>query len=144
MIRPGIRLSELGQLLEPGTHEQTPIARPSDRHYLAVQYHTRWALSCAPLVVSLFALAVTRRGRQGILMLGFAGCAAILGYYILMVAARGLGQDRSIPAYAAAWFPNAAFLALAAIVLRETRPRNNSSTAEDTEDTEEKSCCLRD
>jgi hypothetical protein len=121
-----LTLSELGQLLEPGTHEPMPLARASDRHRLAaVHYHTRWALSCAPLVVSLFALAVTARGRRGRLMLGFAGCGTILGYYILMVAATGLGQDRSIPAYAAAWFPNAAFLALSLALMKVGSPRSS-------------------
>ena len=86
-----LTLRELGQLLEPGTHEPMAVAPPSDWYRLALNYHTRWALSCAPIVLSLFAVAVTSRGRHGRLMLGFAGCGAILGYCVLML--RRAGSD---------------------------------------------------
>jgi Lipopolysaccharide export system permease LptF/LptG len=119
-----LTLSELGRLLEPGTHEPMAVAPPATLRTLALVYHTRWALACAPFVLSLFALAVTGRGQRGRLMLGLAGCAAIFGYYVIMVAAGELGLDRTLPVFAAAWTPNALFLILSVAVMKVGLPRS--------------------
>ncbi len=50
-------------------------------------------------------------------MLGLVGGIAIFGYYVIMYTARELGLDRTLPAFAAAWAPNAAFVTLSVGVM---------------------------
>ncbi len=109
--------SEMGRLLEPS--EDVTIA-PGFRRHLAREYHKGVALSCAPLVLGLFALSVTRR-RYGMWMLGSTGCAAVVGYYALMFAGRELELDRVLPIAAVAWIPNVTFVMLA-LTLSTTGP----------------------
>jgi hypothetical protein len=112
-----LTLGELRQLLEPGTHEPTPVSAPSDVRSLALNYHTRWALAGSPLVLALFAVALTSRRRWSTMMLGLVGCLATFGYYVVMYEARGLGLDRTLSAFGAAWAPNIAFLIVSVAVM---------------------------
>ena len=80
-----------------------------DRQALMFLYYTRWALSCATLVFALFAFSMP----QGRLLRASAASAGFLGYYELMYGGRQLVFDGMLPAYAAAWLPNVALLALA-------------------------------
>ena len=112
-----LTLGELRQLLEPGTGEPRSLAAPSDVRSLALNYHGRWALAGAPLVLALFALALTSRRQWGRIMPLLAGCLAIFGYYVVMYSARRLGLDRTLSAFAAAWTPNVAFLILSVAVM---------------------------
>jgi hypothetical protein len=125
-----LTLGELGRLLEPGARD--PMTRPaSHSRGLALNYHTRWALAGAPLVLSFFAVALTSRRQRGRLMPGLAGFAAIFGYYVIMSEARGFALDRTVPAFAAAWAPNAALLILSVAVMRAGSGRSGLERAGD-------------
>ena len=118
-----LTLGELRRLLEPGTVEQRPFAAPSDIRSLALNYHARWALAGAPLVLALFALALPRRLQRGRVVPLVAGCLATWAYYVVMYSARRFGLDHTLSASAAAWAPNVALLvvSLAGILLGSRR-----------------------
>ena len=107
-----LMLGEMRRRFEPGTGQLTAVAASSDSRRLGFNYHTRWALGSAPFVLAVFAVALTTR-RQWIRAMPFlAGCLVISGYTVAMYFARGLGLDRTISPFAAAWAPNAALLML--------------------------------
>lgn len=110
-----LTLGELRQRLAPGMRDQAPVAAPSDVRRLALNYHGRWALAGAPLVLAGFAVALTSRRRWGLVM-PLAGCLAIWGYYEVAYEARELALDRTLSAVAAAWAPNVAFSILSAAI----------------------------
>jgi hypothetical protein len=112
-----LTLGELHQLLEPGAAEPQRLAAPSDLRTLELTYHGRWALAIAPLVLALFALALTHWRELGRLVSLPAGCVAIFGYYVVMYSMRRLGLDHTLSAFVAAWIPNVAFLILSGAVL---------------------------
>jgi lipopolysaccharide export LptBFGC system permease protein LptF len=92
-----------------------------DPRMLAYTYHLRWALSCATLVLALFALAMTRRiaARWGA---AIAASGACFSYYALLWAGRAWTLRETLPAVVGAWLPNMVFvlvwLALTAIAAR--------------------------
>lgn len=124
-----LTLGELRQLLEPGTHEPMSVTGPSDRRSLALNYHARWALSGAPFVLALFAVALTSRRRWGRMMPLLIGGVMILAYYVIMYSARGLGLNETISPFAAAWTPNTAFLMLWLAITRFGSRRTNGMAA---------------
>jgi lipopolysaccharide export LptBFGC system permease protein LptF len=115
-----LTLGELRRLLELRRHEPMALERPHDIYVrdLALNYHTRWALAGAPLVLSIFAVVLTGR-RRGRLMLGLVGFTAIFVYYIIMYSARALGLYGTLPAFALAWSPNAVFLLVSVAVMHQ-------------------------
>lgn len=119
-----LTIGELRQRLDNGMRRRLPaVAAPSDPLRLALNYHTRWALGSAPLVLAVFAVALTSR-RQWIRVMPFlAGAGVISAYYVIMFSARSLGLDRTIPPLAAAWAPNLAFLMLSLTIMRFMPPR---------------------
>jgi hypothetical protein len=110
-----LTLGELRRLLSSGsaTSSQTP---PGDASYLAFVYHQRWAISCAPLVMSGFALVFGARSGRRRLWILCAGIVALAAYPLVGHVARS-AFDGSVPRMVAAWAPNALLL-LAALVLR--------------------------
>jgi hypothetical protein len=89
---------------------------------LAFNYHNRWALSFSPLVFALLALSIAAGGAFKRWMLAVAACGALFSYYQLLYAGRELVLSGRIPAYVAAWFPNAVFTVLTAfLILRRSR-----------------------
>ena len=113
-----LTLGELHQLLEPETHQPTTISALSDVQSLAINYHARWALAAAPLVLAFFAFALTRRRQWGRVMPLLAGCLTVLGYFVAMDTARGFGLDRTLSAFGAAWTPNLVVLIVAVAVMK--------------------------
>jgi hypothetical protein len=122
---PELTLGELGQLLEPGTHEPMAVAPPSDLRSLAWQYHVRCALSCAPLALALFALSVIGRRQRGPFVLFLCACAAVFGYYALIWGARTLVLDGTLPVLATVWFPNVVFGVVSAALMAIDSQRPN-------------------
>ena len=121
-----LTLRELGQLLEPGAHEPMAVSAPAGIRSLALNYHTRWALASAPSVLAFFAIALTSGRKRGRIVLLLAGSLAILGYCLVMYTARGLGLNRTLSAFAAAWAPNAALLILSVAVMKLSSPRTEA------------------
>jgi hypothetical protein len=118
LIPKGVNELTLGELrgflsIGSATSWQTP---PGDASYLAFVYHQRWAISCAPLVMALFALAFGARSGSGRLWILCAGIVALAAYPLVGHVARS-AFDRSVPRIVAAWTPNALLL-LATLVVR--------------------------
>ena len=89
-----------------------------DSRVLAYNYHMRWALSCATLVLTLFALAMARRIEARSTVALAAVCACFF-YYVLMWIGRAGALQEALPAFVGAWLPNGVFalvwLALSAV-----------------------------
>jgi hypothetical protein len=120
-----LTIGELRQRLEPGARQLPAVAAPSDPPSLALNYHARWALGSAPFVLAVFAVAFTSRRHWGRMMPFLVGGVVIFAYYVIMYSARGLGLDRTISPFAAAWTPNTAFLMLSLAITRFSSQRTN-------------------
>ena len=74
---------------------------------LRTEIHQRAAHSMAPLALMLVGVplgVLTRRGRK---LVGFGvSVGVIIGYYLLVVAGELLGDQETLPAWAAAWLAN--------------------------------------
>ncbi len=94
---------------------------------LLFSYHQRWALSCATLVLALFALSVTRR-----LAARWTAALAALGtcfsYYWLIWTARAAALQDTLPAFAAAWLPVAVFAVVSVASLKVASLRRDPHT----------------
>ncbi len=91
---------------------------------LAFEYHRRWAVSFSPLAFTFFALSLAAGGSLRRWMLAVIGCAAFIGYNMLLDAGRPLVLSDTMPAYVSTWSPNVAFvLAAALLTLAKSRTR---------------------
>jgi hypothetical protein len=110
----------------PGVGEQSLIALsrqinqfsrdPAFAHFgfplaLSFDYHRRVALSFSPLIFTLFALTMAGRLRRR-WVLGIAASATFIVYGWLVITVRP--WDINLPAFAAAWLPNATIATLSA------------------------------
>jgi len=123
--------TELRQVLEPPKDDRDFVSAearsfafaPSvSRDQVARHYHLLTAFTWAPLVLAIFALAVTARRQQSRWWLGASGGVAIVAYVMLTPPLGRAAFDGLLPTVVAAWVPNAVFL-LAAIVISSTRRR---------------------
>jgi hypothetical protein len=112
-----LTLAELGERLRAGAHAGIALAPPTDNRRLERTYHSRWALSCAPLVLALFAISVTGRRQRGRLALGLIGGASIVGYFALLYSALALQGDHTVPVFAFAWAPNVVFVLMSVALI---------------------------
>jgi lipopolysaccharide export LptBFGC system permease protein LptF len=113
-----LTLRELGQVIDSGTPELMLPVSPAHKRQIEWSYHMRWALGFAPLVLALFAVAVTSDGRPAMWRLGLAGCAGIAGYYTLMFGAERSALDQTLPMAVAAWLPNLAVALLSGAMMK--------------------------
>jgi hypothetical protein len=120
-VMKGLNELTLGELSERLRSSSRTGLIDWDPRELAYAYHMRWALSCATVVLALFALAMTRRiaARWGVAL---AASGACLSYYVLMWIGRTGALQEALPAFFGAWLPNAVFalvwLALTAVTVR--------------------------
>jgi lipopolysaccharide export LptBFGC system permease protein LptF len=140
MANQAFRVSMAGHSLAKGTREltlgelrtalvnMTPerAAAASSRHALALEYHKKWALGSAPVILAFFAVALTRRRQWGGIMPLLAGCFAILGYYAVMFSAKTL-QLHHTSAFAAAWMANVTFLIVSLVIVKLTSRRTTGA-----------------
>ena len=125
-----LTIGELRQPLNEGTRQFPPLAFASAPPSLALNYHGRWALGSASLFLAAFAVALTSRRQWGRIMQLFVGGVVLFAYYVIMYSARELALDQTIPPFAAAWTPNAAFLMLSlTTMLFRSQPTNGLSQA---------------
>ncbi len=81
---------------------------------LAMEYHQRLALPMACLLLGCVAAPLGTLFQRGNRMMGvITGIAIFLGYYILLSAGKGLGENGLIPPAVAIWTPNAVCTVLA-------------------------------
>lgn len=83
-----------------------PLLR--DTRTLALNYHRRWAIAAAPLVLSFFVLVVIGSGHRTVILLALATLTTVFGYYAVTGTARVAGA--LLPAFAVAWLPNTVFV----------------------------------
>jgi hypothetical protein len=91
--------------------------RAKQARRLAHAYHLRWSMPWATFALALFALCAMPRRGVGRSMLGLAAIATCVAYYGLLFVGEGLGQQGTLPAFAAAWLPNVVFIAGSAALL---------------------------
>ena len=99
-------------------------AAPARR--LSVRYHSRWALSVAPMILAVFALVTTRRTRARALN----GATTVVGsgaFVFLLTLTSYLSFHGSISPPMAAWLPNLTFLGVTATVMMWSRRVRNSA-----------------
>jgi hypothetical protein len=96
-----------------------------------LNFHTRLALGCLPLVLAVFALSIVRMKPLGRWTLGIAAVATVVGYYTVLYGGRSMALDGRVPAYAAAWLPNVTFvlISVALTVLSARRPGERPARA---------------
>lgn len=99
------------------------IGQVDEAHRLLLKYDTHVAISFAAFPLAFFALSVLTRRGVGRLALTTAICIAVLAYYVLaQVGISAIGQYSGLAAAAGAWLPNAALVAVAAMVLKALPP----------------------
>jgi lipopolysaccharide export LptBFGC system permease protein LptF len=123
VVMKGVNELTLGELSERiGAYRRTGIVRrdgqvlDSDPRELAYSYHQRWALSCATLILSVFALATTQRMVTG-WAAGLGALGSVLIYYVLLWTGRAGALQRNLPAFVGAWLPNALFVLVCVAVI---------------------------
>jgi Lipopolysaccharide export system permease LptF/LptG len=125
-VAPGIAELPLGQLvreIERFNHDPE-FAQFGSLLALVFAFHSRIALSVSPLLFVFFALSTLSAGNVGRWMAVGAVCAGFFSYYMFMLAARGQVFAGTVPAYAAAWFPNVMLLLVTTVVAIATRRRS--------------------
>jgi hypothetical protein len=131
VVMKGVNELTLGELSErigayrgTGTVRRDEQVLDSDPRELEYAYHQRWALSCATLVLSVFALALAQRmATAWAPALGALG--SVLIYYVLLWTGRAGVLQRNLPAFAGAWLPNVLF-ALVCVAVIATMSRRAS------------------
>jgi lipopolysaccharide export system permease LptF/LptG-like protein len=114
-----LTLPELSERI--GSYRRTGIV-DSDPRLLALAYHQRWALSCATVILSIFALAVTQRMVTGwAAALGASG--TLLIYYMLLWIGRTGVLQHNLPVFVGAWLPNTLFALVCVAVIAATSRR---------------------
>jgi lipopolysaccharide export LptBFGC system permease protein LptF len=109
-----LTLGELGTRIE-AIRAFDPAA-PARR--LSVLYHARWALSVTPLVLAMFALALSGRRRRT--TVGGDLITALLlswGFVLLLVWTNHLAFRGSVPPLVGAWLPNLTFVGVTAAAM---------------------------
>jgi lipopolysaccharide export LptBFGC system permease protein LptF len=119
----------LGELSERiGAYRGTGVVRrdgqvlDSDPRELAYSYHQRWALSCASVILAMFALSMTQRMVTG-WVVGLGALGTLLIYYVLLWSGRAGVLQHSLPAFVGAWLPNALFAIVCVAVMAATSRR---------------------
>jgi len=101
-----------------------PLAelREKDPLEYALQLHRRLALPVAPILFALVGVPLGLRRVRGARSWGALLCVAIVFlYYALLSLAQFLAASVHVPAWAALWLPNLAFLAVAIPLLRRAQ-----------------------
>jgi lipopolysaccharide export LptBFGC system permease protein LptF len=104
-----LTLGELRQFFDSRVPDALP-APPDDLRKLALVYHGRLSLAATPVVVALFAFALTRLLRRRPLVLGVAAFGAVVCAFSIHIGGRVIGLDDVPSTFAIAWAPNVTFL----------------------------------
>ena len=92
----------------------TQSGRTREARKTAFVYHMRWALPCASLVLTLFALAVMSRREERRWIPAGAVCGAFLLYYLFLLVADFVTRQSVLPIAAFVWLPNLVLLVASA------------------------------
>jgi hypothetical protein len=96
-------------------------SRIDDNQRAASTYHSRWALSATPLVLTAWAfLLIGRLPHGGRWLPGIVAIASCVAYALLMDTGRRAGVFETLPPIAGAWLPNAVFVAAILLLTRRT------------------------
>jgi lipopolysaccharide export LptBFGC system permease protein LptF len=119
-----LTLGELRQFFDSRAPDALP-APPDDLRKLALVYHGRLSLAATPVVVALFAFALTRLLRRRPLVLGVAGFGAVVCAFAIHIGGRVIELDDVPSTFAIAWAPNVTFLIVS--ILLSTMPAERPS-----------------
>ena len=119
-----LTLGELRQQID--SYRRVGLIESSSDTELWYTYHMRWALSCATLVLALFAVSVTRRivARWIVALAAFGAC---FSYYCLLWIGRAAALQDTVPAFIGAWLPNVVFAVLSVALLKRSHPSRAQS-----------------
>jgi lipopolysaccharide export system permease LptF/LptG-like protein len=121
----GLNELTLGELSDRiASYRRTGVGQ-WDARLLAYSYHQRWALSCATIILSVFALAMTQRMVTR-WAAGLGALGTLLIYYVLLWAGRTGVLQQNIPGSVGAWLPNALFGLVCVAVIAATSRRSSS------------------
>jgi lipopolysaccharide export LptBFGC system permease protein LptF len=99
-------------------------SRIADNQHAASTYHSRWALSATPIVLTAWAFLLIGRLPGGRRWLpGIVAIASCVAYALLMDTGRAAVNSGTLPPIAGAWLPNGAFVG-ALILLAGHTPRD--------------------
>ncbi|HEY3043884.1 MAG TPA: LptF/LptG family permease [Vicinamibacterales bacterium] len=125
IVSRGFNVRTLGELSQQiDSYRRVGLIKSSSDSELWYTYHMRWALSCATLVLTLFALSVTRRIVAG-WTVALAAFGACFSYYCLLWVGRAAALQDTLPAFAGAWLPNLAFVVVSLALLRAASPKSS-------------------
>ena len=113
-IQRGLPVEEVRGLIERNRQfDRDIMQRPFN-------YHTRWALAAAPIVLSMWAFLVVARLPNSRWVLGIVAAATCVAYVQLMFSGRVAVIRYGQPPIAGAWLANAAFVAALVLLARRT------------------------
>jgi lipopolysaccharide export system permease protein len=116
-------LRSLVPLLDAG--EKPPDLRLQEPVTYKLEMQRRLALPAAPILFALVGVPLGLRRTRGARSWGVLLCIGVVfGYYAVLSLSQFLGAGGVIPPVAALWLPNAAFAALAVVLLRRARGRS--------------------
>jgi hypothetical protein len=122
VVARGFNELTLGELSERiGSYRRTGTV-DWDPRLLAYSYHQRWALSCATVILAVFANAMTQRMVTG-WTVGLGALGTLLIYYVLLWTGRAGVLQLNLPAFVGAWLPNTLFALLCVAVIAATSRR---------------------
>jgi hypothetical protein len=79
-------------------------------------YYSRWALSSAPIVLTLLGLSIVACRSMGRVAVGVLACSAFLNYYVLLYGGRAMTLGGPLPTYIGAWLPNVILILISGAV----------------------------
>jgi len=120
-VRNQYRMASAIASSNPGAVDST------DLHYLANSYHGRWAVTLAPIVFAMFALALVRR-RPLIRWAGALGAGVVYLSYIFYLDVPVLPALDGRWLGGAAWYPELALAAIAVVIMSMTRREAHVAT----------------
>jgi len=116
-VRNQYRMASAIESSNPGAVDST------DLHYLANSYHGRWAVTLAPIVFAMFALALVRR-RPLIRWAGALAVGVVYLAYIFYLDVPVLPALDGRWLGGAAWYPELALIALIVLLMLTNRHRS--------------------
>lgn len=110
-----LTLRDLGRLSDDVERDHL-LAGGNRRREIALAYYTRWSLSFAPLVFSLFALSIVARSAGRRWRLGGIAMISLILFDGVIISARAFAVREALAPSVAAWYPNLVVIGVAGLV----------------------------
>ena len=110
-LQDSSRPSELMSLKELKKYIKKNKSAGRDMSSYEVDYHSKWSMSLAALILCLLAIPLSLGSRRSGSSGGVLGCLLLgVAYWLIYNVFLNLGGSNDMPAFWAAWIPNLAFL----------------------------------